>query len=208
MEAELSSSLTPSHSTVPLGPRSERLRLIGVVLLLVNSQILFPGKPLSAELAGKRPLPRVHALVGLQVPRLREAFPALGTAERPLPRVHPDVRLQPPRRREVFPAVRAAESPVAAEPVQVQLGRAQADEGEGVQVPVRPGSRWNRGNGARAVAGPCAARGRVIRGVGVERRGRAQGEGFVGGVWGQGDGCVCLYGAPCMVRLHMVRVQT
>lgn len=63
----------------------------GVVLLLVDPEVLLPRKPLSAERAGKGPLARVHALMRLEVSRLREALAALRAAVGPLARVHAHV---------------------------------------------------------------------------------------------------------------------
>lgn len=132
----------------------------------MDPQVLFPSESFPTMLAGERPLSRVHALVRLQVSRLREALSALSAAVRPLARVHAHVRVQTPRRREALPAVAAEEAPVPAVPVQVQgvqsgSGQTQSHgERRGVQVrdlvqecgPVR-----ERHHAGQALIGPGGA---------------------------------------------------
>lgn len=105
-----------------------------MVFVLMDPQVLLPGEPLPAVLAGERPLSGVDALVRLQVSRLREALPALSAAVRPLARVDAHVRLQAPRRREAFAAVAADEAPVPAVPVQVQGVQSGASQAQGQRV--------------------------------------------------------------------------
>lgn len=99
-----------------------------MVLLLMDPQVLLPGKSLPTVFAGERPLTGMDALVRLQVSRLREALPALSAAVRPLTGVHSDVRLQASRRREAFPTVAADEASVPAVPVQIQRVQSGATE--------------------------------------------------------------------------------
>lgn len=111
----------------------------------MDPQVLLPGEPLPAVLAGEGPLPGVHALVRLQVPRLREALAALAAAVRALARVHAHVCLQAAGRGEALPAVAADEAPaVPAEPAQLQR--------------VQPGPRVGRRRAVReALIGPRGA---------------------------------------------------
>lgn len=131
----------------------------GVMLLLVDSQVLLPCKPLSAALAGEGPLARVDALMRLQVSRLGEAFPTLGTPVRPLARVDAHVRLQAPRRCEAFAAAAADEAPIPAGLVLVQGPRPGAPQAQHrravphIQAPVQQPT----GDGRRALLGPRGA---------------------------------------------------
>lgn len=90
------------------------------MFLLVDPQVLLGREAFPAVLAGEGSLPRVDALVRLQVARLREALPALRAAVRPLACVHADVRLQAARRCEAFSAVVTGKSLVPAEPAELQ----------------------------------------------------------------------------------------
>lgn len=113
----------------------------------MDPQVLFGGEAFPAVLAGEGSLPCVHALVRLQVTRLREAFPALSAAVRSLARVHAHVRLQAPRRGEALVAEGAGEAPVPAEPAgvqRVQPGSTEAQERRRlVRFQIRPKRDWH-----------------------------------------------------------------